>query len=115
MRRRPRLISATAIVGLLVVFLVPVLLASGAAAQSNDNGCRGVPQCHWSVQTYPIVVVNHTAGIHCPDGSAPPCNPSSASLGSGAGIPVGGALLGVGGLWLGYLWIHRRRTLELKE
>lgn len=123
MRRHPWLTVAIASTLLLLVFLVPAAMAKGGPGNKpceNSGGPNGVaggnapknPNC------YPVTT---QGGVQyefrpCKDGTAPPCAANkNFDEPLGAAIPTGIAVLGLGGLVLGYLARQRRLTLRLNN
>lgn len=127
MKKHPRLITALGIVGMLFVLLAPPALAgsphsnpNGVAGNCGHGACTVAITKTVTLTTYPITVTTEivTTGRTClPNGNPePPCGRNkSATLSGGSGISVGSVLAVLGGLFLGYLGIHRRRTMKLED
>lgn len=130
MKKHPRLITALGITAMLLVLAVPPALAGGPNPNPNhpNNGvpgncghgaCITTITSTVTLTTYPLstTVITTTARTCLPNGStAPPCGRNkSATLGGGSGISVGSVLAVLGALFLGYLGVHRRRTLKLED
>lgn len=126
MKKHPRLITALGIAGMLFVLLAPPALAGGPNSNPHavpgncgHGACTVTITTTTTETTYPFAttVITTTARTCNPNGSTgPPCGRNkSATLSGGSGISVGSVLAVFGGLFLGYLGIHRRRTMKLED
>ncbi len=124
MKRHPRLITALAVAALILVFVVPSALANPHFPDGGNCG-HGVCKTTSTITvTYPPPTTTTTTVIkNCPSKGTetphpPPCGHpknNSANLGSASGVSVGLVLVVLGSLFLGYLWVQRRRTVKLED